>query len=92
MPDRTSPAARICPDCDGFAFVAITLGGRNTAGHLHTITAHCLACRGTGTTRDPRPCPEYDFVGDHEWCRRCGWYYGDHPDYVPADASAGVTA
>ncbi|MGW6023711.1 hypothetical protein [Streptomyces sp. NPDC055099] len=49
MPDRTPAAARICPDCDGFASVAITLGGRNAAGHLHTITADCPACRGTGT-------------------------------------------
>ncbi|MFE0131268.1 hypothetical protein ACFWY6_06755 [Streptomyces sp. NPDC059037] len=49
MPDRTPAAARICPDCDGFATVAITLGGRNTAGHLRTVAADCRACRGTGT-------------------------------------------
>ncbi|MET8225356.1 hypothetical protein [Streptomyces sp. NPDC005301] len=40
---------RICPACDGFASVAVTLGGRNPRGHLRTITAHCTACRGTGT-------------------------------------------
>ncbi|MGJ5806353.1 hypothetical protein ACSCB1_45810 [Streptomyces europaeiscabiei] len=40
---------RICPNCDGHASVAITLGGRDTRGHLRTITAHCPACHGTGT-------------------------------------------
>ena len=49
MPDRTDRAARICPNCDGFPSVAITLGGRDRAGQLRTITAHCPACHGTGT-------------------------------------------
>ncbi len=40
---------RICPDCDGFPSVAVTLGGRDRAGHLRTLTAHCPACHGTGT-------------------------------------------
>ncbi|MEU6652724.1 hypothetical protein ABZ904_25645 [Streptomyces sp. NPDC046900] len=46
----TTCAARICPDCDGFAAVKVTVGGRDARGHLRTITAHCPACHGTGTT------------------------------------------
>ena len=49
MPQPTPPAPRICPACDGFATVAITLGGRDSHGHLHTITVDCPACHGTGT-------------------------------------------
>ncbi|MBC9714639.1 hypothetical protein H9Y04_18945 [Streptomyces sp. TRM66268-LWL] len=49
MTDHQNPAARICPDCDGFASVAVTLGGRNRLGFLNTITAHCKRCEGTGT-------------------------------------------
>ncbi|MFF4758598.1 hypothetical protein [Streptomyces sp. NPDC001292] len=49
MTQHTPPAPRICPACDGFASVAITLGGRDPRGHLRTITAHCPACQGTGT-------------------------------------------
>ncbi|GAA3779903.1 hypothetical protein [Streptomyces chiangmaiensis] len=48
MTDRTTTAPRICPNCDGFASAAITLGGRNARGQLRTITAHCPACNGTG--------------------------------------------
>jgi RNase P subunit RPR2 len=44
-------ASRICSDCDGFASVKVTLGGRDRHGHLRTITAHCQACHGTGTVR-----------------------------------------
>jgi DnaJ-class molecular chaperone len=50
MTHRTTPPPRICPNCDGFASAAITLGGRDPHGHLRTITAHCPACQGTGTT------------------------------------------
>ncbi|MET8949309.1 hypothetical protein [Streptomyces sp. NPDC004533] len=53
MTHRTTPRPRICGNCDGFASVAITLGGRDARGHLRTITAHCPACHGTGT----RPAP-----------------------------------
>ncbi|MGV9606862.1 hypothetical protein ACWDR2_24375 [Streptomyces sp. NPDC003631] len=49
MTDRTTSPPRICPNCDGFASAAITLGGRNACGQLRTITAHCPACHGTGT-------------------------------------------
>ncbi|MFF1562955.1 hypothetical protein ACFVY1_05455 [Streptomyces sp. NPDC058293] len=48
MMHRTRPPSRICPNCDGFASAAITLGGRDRNGHLRTITAHCPACHGTG--------------------------------------------
>ncbi|MEV5787666.1 MULTISPECIES: hypothetical protein [unclassified Streptomyces] len=51
MTHRTRPPSRICPNCDGFASAAITLGGRDRNGHLRTITAHCPACHGTGTAR-----------------------------------------
>ncbi|MGW5254156.1 hypothetical protein ACWERW_14240 [Streptomyces sp. NPDC004012] len=50
---------RICPNCDGFASVAITLGGRDDRGHLHTITVDCPACHGHGT----RPAPAAQLVG-----------------------------
>ncbi|MFF9187974.1 MULTISPECIES: hypothetical protein [Streptomyces] len=49
MTHRATPPSRICPDCDGFGSVAITLGGRDRHGHLRTITAHCPACQGRGT-------------------------------------------
>ncbi|MFE0540602.1 hypothetical protein ACGFYM_10450 [Streptomyces sp. NPDC048231] len=49
MTDRTPPPPHICPNCDGYASAAITLGGRNAHGQLRTITAHCPACHGTGT-------------------------------------------
>ncbi|WP_328550021.1 hypothetical protein [Streptomyces sp. NBC_00366] len=50
MTHRATPPPRICPNCDGFASAAITLGGRDAHGRLRTITAHCPACQGTGTT------------------------------------------
>ncbi|MFE1750672.1 hypothetical protein ACFW88_09070 [Streptomyces anandii] len=49
MTQHTPPASRICPSCDGFASVAVTIGGRDPRGHLRTITAHCPVCHGTGT-------------------------------------------
>ncbi|MCD9590876.1 hypothetical protein [Streptomyces sp. 8ZJF_21] len=54
MTQRTSPTPRSCSNCDGFASAAITTGGRNQRGHLHTITADCLACHGTGTRTSRR--------------------------------------
>ncbi|MCX3058885.1 hypothetical protein [Streptomyces beihaiensis] len=44
---------RICKNCDGFASIKVTLGGRDRHGHLRTITVHCTTCHGTGT-RTPR--------------------------------------
>ncbi|CAC33910.1 MULTISPECIES: hypothetical protein [Streptomyces] len=49
MAQHTPPAPRICPACDGFATVAVTLGGRDPRGHLRTLTTDCPACHGTGT-------------------------------------------
>ncbi|MFF1480583.1 hypothetical protein ACFVYD_24045 [Streptomyces sp. NPDC058301] len=49
MTHRATPQPRICPNCDGFASAAITLGGRDPQGNRRTITAHCPACQGTGT-------------------------------------------
>ncbi|MFE9650101.1 hypothetical protein ACFYO0_39535 [Streptomyces sp. NPDC006365] len=51
MTDRTRPPSRICPNCDGFASVAITSSGRDQHRHLRTVTADCPACKGTGTAR-----------------------------------------
>ena len=51
MTQHTRRPSRICPNCDGQASAAITLGGRDQHGHLRTITAHCPACHGTGTAR-----------------------------------------
>ncbi|MER6984928.1 hypothetical protein [Streptomyces carpinensis] len=48
MTDHSTPAPRICPNCDGFACAAVTLGGRDARGHLRTITVHCPACSGLG--------------------------------------------
>ncbi|MBX9396363.1 hypothetical protein K4749_22900 [Streptomyces sp. TRM72054] len=45
----TTTTARICPNCDGFASAAITIGGRDRRGHLPTLTIDCPACNGLGT-------------------------------------------
>ncbi|MFJ9120974.1 hypothetical protein ACIRJO_36285 [Streptomyces sp. NPDC102394] len=52
-PTPATPAnPRICPNCDGFATVAISSGlGRDARGHLHTLTVDCRTCSGTGTVR-----------------------------------------
>ncbi|MGW6907962.1 hypothetical protein [Streptomyces sp. NPDC054940] len=49
MTDRVHAPARICPDCDGFASAAVTSGGRDSHGHMRTLTVQCQTCRGTGT-------------------------------------------
>ncbi|WP_405808473.1 hypothetical protein OG729_27365 [Streptomyces sp. NBC_00210] len=49
MPQHNHAQVRVCPACDGFASVAITLGGRNLDGNRRTVTAHCRTCHGTGT-------------------------------------------
>nr|WTB36455.1 hypothetical protein OG781_16465 [Streptomyces sp. NBC_00830] len=53
MAQPTPAPIRICPGCDGFASVAITLGGRDRNGNRRTITAHCRTCHGTGTGTTP---------------------------------------
>lgn len=50
MAQHTHTPGQVCPNCDGHASVAVTLGGRDRTGHLRTITAYCPACHGTGTT------------------------------------------
>ncbi|MFI8833282.1 hypothetical protein ACIGPN_19950 [Streptomyces afghaniensis] len=57
MTDRTAPAPRICPNCDGHASAAISTGGRDRLGHLLTVTVDCRACYGLGTVQ-PRPVRE----------------------------------
>ncbi|WP_326694391.1 MULTISPECIES: hypothetical protein [unclassified Streptomyces] len=54
MTQPTPAPANICPGCDGFASVAITLGGRTRTGARRTITAHCHTCHGTGTAPNLR--------------------------------------
>jgi DnaJ-class molecular chaperone len=44
---------RICSNCHGFATAAVSSGGRDTSGHLHTITVDCPACHGHGTVLAP---------------------------------------
>ncbi|WP_327168514.1 hypothetical protein [Streptomyces subrutilus] len=48
MDPHTHTPGQVCPNCDGHASVAITLGGRDRTGRLRTITAHCPDCHGTG--------------------------------------------
>ncbi|WP_327595023.1 hypothetical protein [Streptomyces chartreusis] len=49
----TSTTDRICSNCDGFATAAISSGGRDARGHLHTLTVDCRVCSGTGTVSAP---------------------------------------
>ncbi|MEU1504908.1 hypothetical protein [Kitasatospora sp. NPDC005748] len=56
MPQHPAPAARICPDCDGFARAAIATGTRLPDGTRATLHAACRTCQGTGTvTRRAAP-------------------------------------
>jgi DnaJ-class molecular chaperone len=63
MPQHTPARVRLCSACDGYASVKVTLGGRDRHGHLHTITAHCPTCHGTGTTTPARPRAAYARIG-----------------------------
>ncbi|WP_042419027.1 hypothetical protein [Streptacidiphilus anmyonensis] len=47
MPANTS-SVRICPTCDGFPVVAISIGPRALDGSLPTLPVICLHCSGTG--------------------------------------------
>ncbi|MFI6566804.1 hypothetical protein [Streptomyces sp. NPDC050534] len=49
----TTISVRICPNCDGFASAAISSGGRDACGHLHTLTVDCPVCDGHGTVLAP---------------------------------------
>ncbi|GGM10563.1 hypothetical protein GCM10010129_63180 [Streptomyces fumigatiscleroticus] len=46
---------RVCPNCDGFATVAITTGTRHVNGTRTTVPIDCPACHGTGATRPTHP-------------------------------------
>ncbi|MGW7208704.1 hypothetical protein [Streptomyces sp. NPDC054837] len=45
----TSTAARICPNCDGFATAAIPSGTRHRDGSRALLHIDCGTCHGTGT-------------------------------------------
>ena len=47
MHHRPTPAPT-CPNCHGFAAVAVTTGTRRTSGMLPTGLLHCPTCHGTG--------------------------------------------
>jgi hypothetical protein len=47
MPDST-PTARVCRDCDGFASAMVTTGTRHADGTRTTLRVTCPACKGTG--------------------------------------------
>ncbi|MFF3872061.1 hypothetical protein [Streptomyces sp. NPDC001978] len=55
----SASTARICPNCDGFAIAAISSGGRDARGHLHTLTVDCRVCSGAGTV----PAPAFQLAG-----------------------------
>ena len=48
---------RVCPTCDGFPVVAISIGPRTPDGTLPTLPVVCLDCAGTGTLTTARPVP-----------------------------------
>jgi hypothetical protein len=56
MPQH-KPTVRVCPDCDGFASVAITTGARHRDGSRTTLRVDCPACRGLGLVATRRPAP-----------------------------------
>ncbi|MFD8352840.1 hypothetical protein ACFV1X_28405 [Streptomyces coelicoflavus] len=45
----TAASPRICPNCDGFATVAVSSGDRDASGRLPTLAVDCSACHGAGT-------------------------------------------
>ncbi|MEE1814298.1 hypothetical protein PUR59_04585 [Streptomyces sp. SP18ES09] len=47
---QTTPTARVCRDCDGFATATITTGLRTIDGTRDTIRVNCPSCRGLGHT------------------------------------------
>lgn len=44
-----TPAPRLCPTCDGFPIVAVSVGTRRPDGTLPTLPMTCPDCAGTGT-------------------------------------------
>ncbi|WP_042408804.1 hypothetical protein [Streptacidiphilus carbonis] len=47
----------LCPACDGFPVVAVSVGTRRTDGTLPTFPVTCGHCRGTGVRPAPAPAP-----------------------------------
>ncbi|WP_055591472.1 hypothetical protein [Peterkaempfera griseoplana] len=55
MPQITPAPVRVCPDCDGHASAAVSIGARCPDGTLPTITVVCRACSGLGSVPARRP-------------------------------------
>ncbi|QPP07571.1 hypothetical protein G4Z16_15550 [Streptomyces bathyalis] len=53
MAQPTPARTRRCPDCDGFAVVAIDTGIRHADGSRATLRVTCQPCKGTGTVPLP---------------------------------------
>ncbi|WP_031075534.1 hypothetical protein [Streptomyces sp. NRRL WC-3742] len=53
MPQHDHTPNRICPNCSGFASVAIATGVRLRNGSRATIPVNCHTCHGTGTVTRP---------------------------------------
>ncbi|MFF1638403.1 hypothetical protein ACFVXA_12350 [Streptomyces sp. NPDC058246] len=49
------PDTRVCPDCNGFASVAVTTGARHRDGSRVTLRIDCRACKGAGIVLVRRP-------------------------------------
>ncbi|WP_406201861.1 hypothetical protein OH807_22705 [Kitasatospora sp. NBC_01560] len=49
MPQHSHAQPRICPDCSGFAAVAIATGLRLRDGSRATVRVNCRTCHGTAT-------------------------------------------
>ncbi|MGW0117727.1 hypothetical protein [Streptomyces sp. NPDC003327] len=50
MMPETTPARRVCRDCDGFATATVTTGLPTADGTRDTARVHCPTCRGLGHT------------------------------------------
>ena len=53
MPQLNHAQTRICPNCSGFAAVAIATGVRLSDGSRDTIPVTCPTCHGMGLVARP---------------------------------------
>ncbi|GAA1402708.1 hypothetical protein GCM10009639_46420 [Kitasatospora putterlickiae] len=53
MPQHNHAPARICPNCSGFAAVAIATGVRLRDGSRATVPVNCPTCHGAGIVTRP---------------------------------------
>ncbi|MBD0690278.1 hypothetical protein [Streptomyces sp. CBMA123] len=53
MPQHNHAPIRICPNCSGFASVAIATGVRLRDGSRDTVPVNCQTCHGIGTIARP---------------------------------------